>query len=219
MAFVENMFERTAKILFGETKILVGDTEIELKAPWKRMTMIDAIKHYAKLDVEKMSDEEMKSILQKTPIDKKKLTNTTRGYLISYLFEELVEEKLIQPHHIIDHPIETTPLCKLHRDPKWKEQKIVERFESFILGCEFTNAYSELNDPEIQRKLLENQALKRLAGDEEANPLDEEFIEAICQGMPTAGGVGIGLDRFIMLFANAKTIKDVIFFPMMKPDE
>ncbi len=219
MTFIETLFERTAKILFNTTKIQVGDTEIELKAPWKRMTMIDSIKHYADIDVNALSDEEMKKILLKTPIDKKKLENPTRGYLIAYLFEEFVEAKLIEPHHIIDHPIETTPLCKLHRDPKWRKERIVERFESFILGGEFTNAYSELNDPEIQRELLVDQAMKKMAGDEEANPLDEEFIEAICQGMPPAGGIGMGLDRFVMLFANAQTIKDVIFFPMMRPDE
>ena len=132
---------------------------------------------------------------------------------------ELVEPPLIQPHHITDHPIETTPLCKLHRDPKQRLDLVVERFESFIGGSEMCNAYSELNDPEMQRKLLLEQAEKRLSGDEEAHPLDEEFIEAICQGMPPTAGVGIGLDRLTMLFTQAATIKEVLFFPLMRPEE
>ena len=116
-----------------------------------------------------------------------------RGLLIAALFEVFAEPHLIQPHHIIDHPIETTPLCKPHRDPQKRKEGLVERFESFILCQEICNAYTELNDPEVQRKLLEGQAKRREAGDEEASPLDEEFLEAICQGMPPTGGIGIGL--------------------------
>lgn len=145
--------------------------------------------------------------------------NSPRGLLIADIFGELVEKHLIQPHHIIDHPIETTPLCKPHRDPKLKEMGLVERFESFIMGAEFCNSYSELNDPVLQRSLLEDQAQKREAGDEEASPLDEEFIEAICQGMPPTGGLGIGIDRMAMLFCNAASIRDVLFFPIMRPEE
>ena len=129
------------------------------------------------------------------------------------------EEHLIQPHHIIDHPIETTPLCKLHRDPKLKEERFVERFETFIAASEFCNSYSELNDPELQRELLEEQAQRKADGDEEACPLDEEFIEAICQGMAPAGGLGIGIDRMVMLFLGAQSIRDVLFFPLMRNEE
>ena len=136
--------------------------------------------------------------------------------LISTLFEEKVESHLIQPHHIIDHPIETTPLCKPHRDPVKNEEGLVERFESYIIGQEICNAYSELNDPDIQRSLLEKQALNREEGDEEASPLDEEFLEAICQGMPPTGGIGIGIDRLVMLFTKSKSIRDVLYFPFMK---
>ncbi|HEY5236066.1 MAG TPA: amino acid--tRNA ligase-related protein, partial [Rhabdochlamydiaceae bacterium] len=125
----------------------------------------------------------------------------------------------IQPHHIIDHPIETTPLCKLHRDPKLRKEQLVERFESFILGSEMCNAYTELNDPELQRALLVEQNAKKDAGDEEAHPLDEEFVEAICQGMPPAGGLGIGIDRLVMLLTQAPSIRDVLFFPIMRADE
>jgi lysyl-tRNA synthetase class 2 len=165
-----------------------------------------------------MKDEEIYSLLIKeTRLDEKKLKGKTRGSLIANVFEEMVEHYLIQPHHIIDHPIETTPLCKPHRDNKQKD--FVERFETFILAREFSNAYSELNDPILQRELLEAQALKKLAGDEEANPLDEEFVEAICQGLPPTGGLGIGIDRLVMLFTNAASIRDVIYFPLMKPED
>ena len=127
------------------------------------------------------------------------------------------EEHLIQPHHIYDHPIETTPLCKPHRNIEMRNAGLVERFESFILGKEICNAYSELNDPEMQRELLEQQAVRRESGDEEASPLDEEFLEAICQGMPPAGGVGIGIDRLVMILTNSHSIRDVLYFPWMKP--
>lgn len=219
MEFTEKLYETIAMKLFGTTQVPYGEYTIELKTPWKRITMKDAIREYANIDVDKLSDEELKKKLLETSIDREKLKNATRGTFIALLFAELVEVKLIQPHHITDHPIETTPLCKPHRDPKKRKEGLVERFESFIASHEVLNAYSELNDPEIQRELLVNQAKKRLEGNEEAHPLDEEFIEAICQGMPTAAGFGIGIDRLIMLFTNKTSIRDVIFFPIMKPEE
>lgn len=225
MLFTENLFAHLAIKLFGTT--LIGEREdkegnvhkIDLKTPWKRLTMKEAIKTYAQLDVAKMGTEEIREKLHNSPLDPEVLKKAPRGKLISFLFEEFVEHHLIQPHHITDHPIETTPLCKLHRDPKEREEKFVERFESFILGYEFCNAYSELNDPELQRTLLTQQNEKREEGDLEANPMDEEFIEAICQGMPPTGGLGIGIDRLVMLFTNAFSIRDVIYFPIMRPEE
>lgn len=226
MRLVENLFEKLALELYGKTEVPATQPEtgetlmIDFKAPWPRLKMKDALKKFAQLDVEVMSDDEMrKHLLGSGHIDQKKLNGMTRGLLIAALFAVYVENHLIQPHHIIDHPIETTPLCKLHRDPKERSQGIVERFESFVLGQEICNAYSELNDPELQRTLLEQQAQRREAGDEEASPLDEEFIEAICQGMPPTGGVGIGIDRLIMLMTNSHSIRDVLFFPWMKPQE
>ena len=226
MCLTENLFAHIAKKLFGTTKIgkrldkSGKEHEIDLKAPWKRMTMKDSIKTYADLTVEKMSDEEMKKhLLDKTGADPKKVNTAPRGILIAMLFEELVEEHLVQPHHIIDHPVETTPLCKWHRDPDEKEKGMVERFETFILGYEFTNAYTELNDPIVQRDLLEQQAVKKDAGDDEAHPMDEEFIEAMCQGMPPTGGLGIGMDRMTMLFTGVSSIRDILYFPIMKPEE
>jgi lysyl-tRNA synthetase class 2 len=226
MVLTEKLFEEIALELFGTTQIaLIADESqqehiIDLKAPWKRISMIGSIKEYAHIDVNALSDDEMRTILkEKASLDPKELNGATRGLLISKLFEEFVESHLIQPHHIIDHPIETTPLCKLHRDSKLRLDSIVERFESFIMGNEFCNSYTELNDPELQRKLLLLQAEKKAAGDEEASPLDEEFIEAICQGMPPTGGLGIGIDRLVMLFTRAHSIRDVLYFPLMKPDD
>jgi lysyl-tRNA synthetase class 2 len=224
MKFVEDLYEKIALELFGKTQIpyphpKTGEiVEIELKAPWKRLKMVDSLLEYAGLDVKTMETEAIRSLLKKeSDIDAKKLATAPRGALIAMLFEEKVEQYLIQPHHIIDHPIETTPLCKLHRDPEERKAGIVERFESFILTHEMCNAYTELNDPVLQRELLLDQANRKDAGDEEANPLDEDFIEAICQGMPPTGGVGIGLDRLVMLFTEALSIRDVLYFPMMKP--
>ena len=224
MAFVENLWERLAIKLFGTTKIpaLHPETndpiQIDMKAPWIRLTMKDSLKKYAHIDVDTMNDDQIRKILSDSGhVEPKKLSALTHGLLIAALFEVKVEPHLIQPHHIIDHPIETTPLCKLHRNPKEKAEGIVERFESFILCREICNAYTELNDPVLQRTLLEQQASRREKGDEEASPLDEDFIEAICQGMPPTGGVGIGIDRLIMIFTNSHSIRDVLYFPWMKP--
>jgi len=226
MALTENLFESLARELFGTTKLKLAaesgghEYEIELKAPWKRMSMQEAIAVYAHIDTATLSEQEMRLLLtEKTDIPFDEVKKAPRGLLIAKIFGELVEKHLIQPHHIIDHPIETTPLCKPHRDPELREKGLVERFESFIVGREFCNSYTELNDPELQRKLLVQQAEKKAAGDEEANPLDEEFIEAICQGMPPTGGLGIGLDRLVMLFCRVYSIRDILFFPIMKPEE
>jgi lysyl-tRNA synthetase, class II len=226
MHLTEQLFAGIALKLFGTTKLGPRidkhgkEHEVDLKTPWKRMSMKESIKHYGKIDVDTLSDDQLKTyLLKETDADPAKVKNAPRGILIACLFEELVEPHLIQPHHIIDHPIETTPLCKLHRNPKERDQQIVERFETFILGYEFSNAYSELNDPVLQRKLLEDQSVKRSKGDEEAHPMDEEFIEAICQGMPPTGGLGVGIDRMVMLFTGQTSIRDVLFFPIMRPEE
>ncbi len=223
MVFTEKLFEYLALELFGKTNITIQregtDYNIDLKAPWKRMSMKEAVRHYGKINIDALSDDQMRKILLEKEFDPKEINSAPRGILIAKLFEEFAEEHLIQPHHIIDHPIETTPLCKLHRDPKLRKEQLVERFESFILGSEMCNAYTELNDPELQRALLVDQNDKKDAGDEEAHPLDEEFVEAICQGMPPAGGLGIGIDRLVMLLTQAPSIRDVLFFPIMRADE
>lgn len=225
MTFTENLFEQIALKLYGTTKLQYKkedsqeEVTVDVKAPWIRMSMKSSIKEYGNIDVDNLNDQQIIELLRKKGVEEDKLKNAPRGILVQLMFEEFVEEHLIQPHHIIDHPIETTPLCKLHRDPILRKERFVERFETFILGNEFCNSYTELNDPVLQRELLEDQARKKEAGDEEANPLDEEFIESICQGMPPTGGLGIGLDRLVMLFTSAHSIRDVLFFPIMKPEE
>lgn len=226
MVLVEKLFEKIAIDLYGTTKVPYKPSEesetifVDMKAPWTRLSMKDSIKKFGHMDVDQLSDEQIrKMLLDSGHCEPKKLAALTRGLLIAALFEVTSEKHLIQPHHIIDHPIETTPLCKPHRDPKKRQEGLVERFESFILGQEICNAYSELNDPEIQRVLLEKQAVRREGGDEEASPLDEEFIEAICQGMPPTGGIGIGIDRLIMILMNNHSIRDVLYFPWMKPQD
>lgn len=224
MRVVETLFEKIALEIYGKTQVpahhpATGEAlELEMKAPWPRLTMKGSIHKFAGIDVETLSDEQMRQMLiESGHCDTKKLPTLSRGLLIAALFAVKVEHHLIQPHHIIDHPIETTPLCKPHRNPKECQAGIVERFESFILGQEICNSYSELNDPELQRQLLENQALRREKGDEEASPMDEEFIEAICQGMPPTGGLGIGIDRLMMLMTDSHSLRDVLLFPWMKP--
>jgi len=220
--FLETLVERITLELHGTTKITCSHhgsepVTIDLKGPWKRMTMIESIQVYAGLDVDDLSDEKMREILKKeTELDPKLIASSPRGLLIASLFDELVVDQLIEPHHILDHPIETTPLCKPHRIATHREAGLVERFESFILGKELCNAYSELNNPVIQRELLVAQIAKREGGDEEAHPMDEEFIEAICQGMPPAAGIGIGMDRLVMLLTDSASIRDVLYFPTMK---
>lgn len=224
MTFTENLFESIAKGLLGKTEVthphpkVMGEmVDIDFKAPWIRMTMKESIEKYAKIDVDRYTDEELKKILiEKGHLPKEKVEKLSRGLLIAEIFATFVESFLIQPHHIYDHPIETTPLCKPHRNFKEKQAGIVERFETFILGAEVCNAYSELNDPILQRQLLNDQVTRKQAGDEEAHPFDEEFVEAICQGMPPTGGLGIGIDRLVMLFTRAVSIHDVIYFPFMK---
>ncbi len=223
MHFTEQLVERIALELYGTTKISYTHAEegteviVDVRAPWKRMTMKESIKEVANIDVDLYSDQELRTLLkEQTDADHAFLAKASRGLLIASLFDKKVSDYLLQPTHITDHPIETTPLCKPHRNAKDREEGLVERFESFLLGKELCNAYSELNDPQIQRVLLEEQAKKKEAGDEEAHPLDEEFLEAICQGMPPTGGVGIGIDRLAMLFTNAASIRDVLYFPIMK---
>ncbi len=226
MTFTENLFAYVAQELFGTTKIgkrldkAGNEHEIDLQTPWTRLTMKESIAKYAGIDVDAMDDAGLENVLKnKTELSPEEYAKAPRGKRIALLFEELVEHHLIQPTHITDHPIETTPLCKLHRDPSEREKNMVERFETFILGYEFCNAYTELNDPVMQRKLLEQQAEMREGGDEEASPMDEEFIEAICQGMPPCGGLGVGIDRMTMLFTGAYSIRDILYFPLMKPEE
>jgi len=210
MNLTENLFEHVCKEVLGTTKINVQGKEIDFKKPWKRMTMAEAIKKYAKIDVLNMSEQELRIFMEKNSI---KENGGSWGLRVQAIFEHFCESHLDQPIFIIDHPIETTPLCKPHQ----KDKRLIERFEAFCLGTELANAYSELNDPILQRNLLEEQQKMLLSGNEEANPLDEDFLNSIEVGMPPTGGLGIGIDRMIVLLTAQESIRDVLLFPFMKP--
>ncbi|EPP34593.1 lysine--tRNA ligase [Chlamydia ibidis] len=224
MTFVENLIEYLVMSVNNGSTVLTyshlkqGPQTVDFKAPWIRMTMKDSIKVYGQVDIDLHSDHELRNILRdKTSLPPESFTTATRGSLIALLFDELVCDKLIAPHHITDHPLETTPLCKTLRSG---DVAFVERFETFCLGKELCNAYSELNDPIKQRELLEEQMHKKaLNPDSEYHPIDEEFLEALCQGMPPAGGFGIGIDRLVMILTDAASIRDVLYFPVMKKIE
>lgn len=207
----EELVSTVAKKVLGTTKIAYQGKMIDLTPPWERMTMSEAIKKYAGIDVDALSDVELKKLVDKHRLE---VVEKSRGRIVSALFEELVEEKLDGPIFIIDHPIEVSPLTKVNRS----NPMLVERFEPFIAGMEVGNAYSELNDPVDQRRRFEDQQKHREV-DMEAHPFDEDFLEALEYGMPPTGGVGLGVDRIVMILANQPSIRDVILFPTMKPKE
>ncbi len=211
MEFTEDIYEFVAKKILGTTEIVYQGTKISLKKPWKRMTMYEALKEFEKIDVKKLSDKELFLLLDKHKIN---YHGKTRGLAIAALFEGLCEKRLIQPTFITDHPRETTPLCKLKRgDPA-----LIERFEPYINGWEIGNGYSELTDPILQRKFLEEQVELGRGGDEEAHLMDKDFIRAMEYGLPPTGGVGLGIDRMVIILTNAVSIREVILFPTMKPE-
>lgn len=212
MDFCEEMLCDIATKVAGSTKFPYQDAEIDFKRPWRRITMHDAIQQVTGIDVEKIADfEEAVAVAKKLGIELK--GEDSRGAVINTIFEERVEQTLIQPTFLLDYPVEISPLTKSHRT----KPGLVERFELFIYGRELANGYSELTDPEDQRSRLEDQALKKAAGNEEAQPLDLDFILAMEYGMPPTMGIGIGIDRLVMYLTNSASIRDVIAFPTMKP--
>ncbi len=213
MSLFENLYAHVAKEVNGSTKVKFRGIEVDFKAPWKRVTMAEAIKKYSTIDVEKLSEKELFALLTKHKIERK---GDSWGWAVQSLFEHFCEAKIEQPTFIIDHPSETTPLCKLHRNDKLC--RLIERFEPFCMGTELGNAYSELNDPVLQRQLLEEQQKLLVKGNEEAHPFDEDFIYAMEVGMPPTGGLGLGIDRMVMLLTGQESIRDVILFPFMKPE-
>jgi len=213
MRLVEEIVENAAIAACGTTKVTYQDTVLDFSAPWERLTMVDAIKRHAELDVTAMSRDELRAYCDAHEIEYAKDAPT--GLLINFIFEHSCEGKLVQPTFITDFPIETTPLCKPLRDGP---DGFVERFEPYAYGWELGNAYSELNDPVLQRQLLEEQAERGRGGDEEAHPMDEDFVRAVEYGMPPAAGVGLGVDRLVMLLTDSYSIRDVILFPMLRPE-
>ena len=211
MDLTENMFRHLAEVVCGSTTIPYAEAMIDLGKPFERITMVDAIKKYSGIDFEEIeTTEAAKALAKEKGIEFEE--RHTRGDIINLFFEEFVEDKLIQPTFVMDHPIEVSPLTK----KKPSDQRYVERFELFIYGREMANAYSELNDPIDQRERFLAQEEAFAAGDEEANHTDEDFLNALEIGMPPTGGIGYGIDRLVMLLTNSPAIRDVLLFPTMK---
>ena len=211
MDLTEDMFRHIAKQICGSTTIPYADVEIDLGKPFERLTMIDAIKKYTGIDFNEITTtEEAKKLADEKGVHYE--DRHVRGDIINLFFEEFVEEHLIQPTFITDHPIEISPLTK--KKPGHPEQ--VERFELYIYAREMCNAYSELNDPIDQRERFKAQEAALAAGDDEANTTDEDFLNSLEIGMPPTGGIGYGIDRLVMLFTNSPAIRDVLLFPTMK---
>ena len=213
MEITEQLMERLAIAVHGTTDVQVGDKTISFKAPFKRISILDAIRENTGIDVSGMNEEELKEVCKKLNIH---VDGTMgKGKLIDELFGETSESKFIQPTFIVDYPVEMSPLTKKHRSKKG----LVERFELMINGKEIANAYSELNDPIDQRERFEEQAQLMERGDDEAMFIDQDFLRALEYGMPPTSGIGIGIDRLVMLLTNQSSIQDVLFFPQMRPEK
>jgi len=211
MDLTENMFRYLAQTVCGSTTIPYAEAMIDLGKPFERITMVEAIKKFSGVDFDKVeTTKEAKALAKEKKIEFEE--RHTRGDIINLFFEEFVEEKLIQPTFVMDHPIEVSPLTK----KKPGDPRYVERFELFIYGREMANAYSELNDPIDQRERFKAQEAAFAAGDDEANHTDEDFLNALEIGMPPTGGIGYGIDRLVMLLTNSPAIRDVLLFPTMK---
>jgi len=213
MELTEQLYRSVVLEVKGTTEIEYQGVRISFEVPWRRIRMTDALKEYAGIDVEGMDDRALLEVAKRNGIDVD--GEPPRGMLIHELFEALVEDKLVQPTFVTHFPKETTPLCKVDRsDPRY-----IERFEPYINGWEMGNAYSELNDPVLQRELLERQsASRRLEIDDEKPPMDEDFVRALEYGMPPTGGLGLSIDRMVMLLTDQFSIRDVILFPQMRPE-
>lgn len=211
MELTENLVAHIAEEVLGSATITYGEHEIDLTPKWTRTHMVDAVKEHTGVDFWKeMSDEEARALAKEHNIG---IQDTmTYGHVLNEFFEQVVEEKLIQPTFIYGHPVEISPLAKMNPE----DERFTDRFELFIVGREHANAFTELNDPIDQRERFEAQVEERAQGNDEAHPMDEDFIEALEYGMPPTGGLGIGIDRLVMLLTNAPSIRDVLLFPQMR---
>ena len=210
MEITETMVEDVANKVKGSTVVEFDGNEIELKAPWRRVSMIDAVKEYSGVDFNEITEyEDAVKIAKEKNVEVKE----TRGEIIAEFFDEFVEEKLIQPTFVIDYPVEISPLAKRKND----DPSLTYRFEAFVNGSEIANAFSELNDAVDQKERFLDQVAKREAGDDEAQMMDYDFVNALEVGMPPTGGLGIGIDRLIMILTGQHSIRDVLLFPTMKP--
>lgn len=213
MEYVEQMLEKVALGLHNSTNVTVGDKVIDFKRPFRRLTMTDAIKEYAGVDITGKSEEELAAICKQMHIEVNASMGT--GKLIDAIFGEKCEHHLVQPTFIMDYPIEMSPLCKRHRS----NPELTERFELFVNGKELCNAYSELNDPIDQLNRFQEQLRLSQKGDDEAMYIDMDFVRALEYGMPTCSGMGIGIDRLTMFMTNQPSIQDVLLFPQMRPEK
>ncbi len=213
METTEQLLEKTAIAVNGTTKIRSGDNEIDLKAPYQRISMYDAIREHAGVDIAGMNESELREVCQQLGIHIDK--STGKGKIIDEIFSEKCEHHFIQPTFIMDYPVEMSPLTKKHRN----NPELVERFELIINGKEIANAYTELNDPLEQRERFEDQAKLMERGDDEAMFIDYDFLRALEYGMPPTSGIGFGIDRICMLLTNQLSIQDVLFFPQMRPEK
>ncbi|WP_066249324.1 lysine--tRNA ligase [Neobacillus drentensis] len=211
MSLTENLVAHIAQEVVGSTTIQYGEYEVDLKPEWKRLHMVDAIKEYTGADFWKeMSVEEARDLAKEHGVEIN--DNMLYGHIVNEFFEQKVEEKLIQPTFIYGHPVEISPLAKKNDD----DSRFTDRFELFIVAREHANAFTELNDPIDQRERFEAQLKEREQGNDEAHMMDEDFVEALEYGMPPTGGLGIGIDRLVMLLTNSPSIRDVLLFPLMR---
>ncbi len=213
MNSIEELLEKIAISVHGSTKVPIGDHVIDFKRPFKRITMIEAIKEHTGIDITGMNEEQLRATAQKLNVE----INDTMGVgkLIDEIFGTCCESKYIQPTFITDYPIEMSPLCKRHRN----NSELTERFELMVNGKELANAYSELNDPIDQRYRFQEQLRLNAKGDDEAMYIDQDFLRAMEYGMPPTSGLGIGIDRLVMIMTNQPSIQDVLFFPQMRPEK
>ena len=217
MEITENMVAYACEKINGTTKVTYQGTEIDFMPPWRRITMVDAVKEYSGVDFNEIkSAEEAQAIAKEKHLEfAKPLDKVTKGDVLNALYEEFGEANMIQPTFVMDYPVEISPLTKKKRG----NPEFTERFEGFVFGRELCNAYSELNDPIVQRQRFEQQANERELGDDEAYMLDEQFMSALETGMPPTGGMGMGIDRLIMFLTDSASIRDVILFPTMRPQK
>lgn len=221
MRLTEQVYAHIFGKILGTTVVDYQGTELDFTPQWPRVRMLDLVREHSGVDVGDLTEERLRAVLRESKLDPgfykhgipiDKVDEWTWGEIVQEMFEYFAEPTLVQPTFVIDHPKESTPLCKIHR----KDERLIERFEPFAYGVELANAYSELNDPVLQRQLLEDQSRSGRGEDEEKYQMDHEFCDAVDLGLPPMGGLGIGIDRMVMFMTDATTIKDVIFFPMMR---
>jgi lysyl-tRNA synthetase class 2 len=212
MSFCEKLLEKTVTDIYGNTEITVGDRKIDFKAPFKRISMYDAIKEHTGIDISKMDELQLRDVCKQLRLETD--SSMGKGKLVDLIFGEKCEEHYVQPTFITDYPVEMSPLTKKHRSVAG----LVERFELMVNGKEIANAYTELNDPIDQRERFEDQIRLQERGDNEAMFIDQDFLRALEYAMPPTAGIGIGIDRLAMLLTNNSSIQEVLFFPQMRPE-